>query len=442
MIKPIPTSIPFSPARVPFFYGWVILLLGAAGTVASIPGQTMGVSVLTDALIDAMGLTRVQLSLAYLVGTLISAFLLPRAGRLYDEVGARVLMAATAALLGLVLLVLPEADHLANGLGHLLPEVRAVVLAWMVMTGLFLLIRLFGQGMLTMVSRNMVMKWFVERRGLANAMMGVVISFGFSATPGILNTAIEQAGWRMVWRGLGLIIGGGFALLALLLARDNPQECGLAPDGPLKSLGGRRRVPAEPDTPWTMEEARRTYAFWVFGLSMALFALYTTAMTFHIASLFEVADMSRSQAFGIFLPAAFLSVPLQILSSWWSDYTRLKYLLLIMLGGMLMSLAALTFLAPGWSYGILIVGNGIMGSQFGLIMSVTWPRLFGTLHLGAISGMVMGWVVAGSAVGPYLFSLSENYTGGYRPALVGCLLATAFLAACATRANPPPQKKT
>ena len=397
----------------------------------------MGVSVLTESLIEAMGLSRVELSLAYLVGTLTSSFFLPWAGRLYDRIGARVMISSTAVLMGAVLFLFPVADRMATGLTRWFPGVRVTFLAWGVMAILFFLVRFLGQGVLTLSSRNMVMKWYVERRGLANALMGVVVSFGFSAAPWVLNAAIDDMGWRSVWRWLGLILGGGFAVVALLLARDNPQACGLEPDGPLKSLGTRRRAPPQPSKDWSLKEARRTYVLWVFGITMALFALYITAVTFHIASLFEVVGMDRTQAFGIFLPAACLSVPLQILFSWWSDYTRLKYLFLIMLAGMILSLSSLILLAPGWPYILLIIGNGVMGSQFGLLMSVTWPRLFGTRHLGAISGMVMGWVVAGSAIGPYLFSLSEDATGSYTPALCACLLAAIVLTACTVRADPP-----
>lgn len=50
----------------------------------------MGVSVFTDALLEALRLSRDQLSLAYMFGTLLSGALLPYAGRLYDRFGARV----------------------------------------------------------------------------------------------------------------------------------------------------------------------------------------------------------------------------------------------------------------------------------------------------------------------------------------------------------------
>ena len=60
---------PFAPSRFPFFYGWVIVFAATIGSIFSIPGQTMGFSVFTDVLIEELGLSRVQLSLAYCLGT-------------------------------------------------------------------------------------------------------------------------------------------------------------------------------------------------------------------------------------------------------------------------------------------------------------------------------------------------------------------------------------
>ena len=60
---------PFAVRNVPFFYGWVVMIAGTIGVLCSAPGQTVGVSVFTDHLMAATGLTRVQLSLTYLVGT-------------------------------------------------------------------------------------------------------------------------------------------------------------------------------------------------------------------------------------------------------------------------------------------------------------------------------------------------------------------------------------
>ena len=44
---------PFAPRNLPFFYGWWLAAVGTLGILASMPGQTMGVSVFTDQLLEA-----------------------------------------------------------------------------------------------------------------------------------------------------------------------------------------------------------------------------------------------------------------------------------------------------------------------------------------------------------------------------------------------------
>jgi len=58
------------PAKSPVFYGYVILVVGTIGIYFSIPGQTIGVSVFTDPVKDALGLSRNQFSNAYMIGTI------------------------------------------------------------------------------------------------------------------------------------------------------------------------------------------------------------------------------------------------------------------------------------------------------------------------------------------------------------------------------------
>jgi OFA family oxalate/formate antiporter-like MFS transporter len=80
---------PFDPAKFPVFYGWVIVAASTIGIIASIPGQTMGVSVYTDTYIEILGLDRVQMTTAYLVGTGLSGFMVSAGGTLFDKLGAR-----------------------------------------------------------------------------------------------------------------------------------------------------------------------------------------------------------------------------------------------------------------------------------------------------------------------------------------------------------------
>ncbi len=77
------------PNKSPIFYGYIIAFAGTIGVLASLPGQTMGVSTFTDPVKDALGLSRVQFSNAYMFGTILSSLLLGRAGKWFDKYGAR-----------------------------------------------------------------------------------------------------------------------------------------------------------------------------------------------------------------------------------------------------------------------------------------------------------------------------------------------------------------
>ncbi|MCF8359720.1 MAG: MFS transporter [Prolixibacteraceae bacterium] len=423
------SPFPFKVNKFPFFYGWIILIAGTIGVVMSIPGQTMGVSVFTDFLIDALRIERTSLSLAYLLGTVISGFLITRAGKYYDIYGARFMAMVSGFMLGLMVIGLTKIDaivDLITGLFH--SSYRTPVVFVLLVIGFFG-IRFFGQGVLTMVSRNMVMKWFEKKRGFANAIMGVAVSFGFSYAPRLFNGMIEQSGWRATWVQIGLFVGIVFVLFALVFFRDNAVDCGLKPDGNLKIKGKRAWQKTTKEKTFTLKEARAKYSFWVFNLAIALNAMYVTAITFHVVSIFDQAGMDRQTAISIFLPASFVAVLFNFVGGWISDFIRLKYLLMINMAGIILSGFALIQLdSLPLAYYILIAGNGIMSGLFSVLNTVTWPRFFGTKHLGAISGYSMSWTVIASALGPYLFSLSLKFTGAYTAGILFCVaFATALL---------------
>ena len=421
---------PFNPARLPVFYGFGVLFFGTLGILASAPGQTVGVSVFTDHLIEALSISRTELSLTYLVGTVSSALLLAQAGKLYDYFGGRLVATAAALLLSLVLLGLTVVPRAAAALGGGVP-------ALVVMTLGFFLLRFSGQGMLNLASRNMVMEWFDERRGLANAFMGISISFGFSAAPRLFDALIGGLGWQGAWRalGLGIVV---FGVIAFLFYRDTPEAHGLLPDGPLRGRGRRQHAETSPGESFTAAEARRTYTFWLFASTLVLTGLVMTAYTFHIVSIFDDAGMSRSRAVGVFLPAAVVAVMVEIVGSYVSDFIRLKYLAMVQLSGLMILAASIAALGnSGAAYPGLIVGMGMMQGMFGIMANVTWPRFFGRGHLGAVAGFAMALNVAGTAVGPYAFSFARDLTGGYAAPALACAAVGAVLFLGAPRANRP-----
>ncbi len=428
---------PFPVSRIPFFYGWVILAAGTIGILMSIPGQTMGVSVFTESLLSDLQINRNNLSLAYLVGTLVSGLMITRAGKLYDKHGARVMAFIAGVMLGVMLVYLTRVDRLVDtmaGKGWLSPALLTFILLALGFWG----IRFFGQGLLTMVSRNMVMKWFNRRRGLANAVLGIFSALGFSIAPKILDQVIHRLEWRGAWIFLALLVGVGFAIFVLIVYRDNPEDCGCVADGKIGAAKKGRRPPSLPDHDYTLAEAKKTTAFWAFTLGLSLSALYISGLTFHVVSIFESVGLTRAQGLGIFIPTSLIAVAVQFIGGYASDYIKLKYLLLLFALGMILSTVGLIMLGGNsWAYWMVITGNGVVWGLYTVLIGVTWPRFYGLKNLGAISGFSLSLTVIGSALGPYMFSLSGDLTGTYDLVAWICLAIAVFLVGLALKSDNP-----
>lgn len=283
------TAIPFAPARWPFFYGWVLVAAATVGTLMSIPGQTMGVGTFSEDLSRAFHLSEVALSFAYMLGTLGSSMLLPFAGQLLDRVGARTMVVASALGLGVSLAVLSRADRLAAA------RPGSVVVATVVISTCFLLIRFFGQGCLTLVSRVAIGQWFNHRRGRAVAIWGLFVAFGFNSSPMLLNRMIADLGWRGAAMALAGIVGIAMPVIGWLFYRDNPERCGLVMDGIRDPEWHRRMTERVPDVRhhFTRGEAVRTPVFWMFNVGLATPSLIGTAAMFLITSIGKIALAHR-----------------------------------------------------------------------------------------------------------------------------------------------------
>ncbi|GGD09225.1 MFS transporter [Hyunsoonleella pacifica] len=398
-----------NPKKVPFFYGYVVLIFGSIGVLASIPGQTVGVSVFTDPVKDALGLSRNQFSNAYMFGTLLSAFFVSRAGVLFDRFGARYVAFFSAFLLGVSLVLCSQSVNISNSISVIL-NINSWVVPFVVITLLFFLIRFFGQGVLTMSSRNMIMMWFDKNRGKINAISSVTVSLGFSVSPLLINYLIDENGWQMSWQILAmcLII---FSFCIIQFYRNNPEDFGFKPDG--KSIKAKTLKISKVEKHFTLKEAKQTRAFWVIGLTLAFNSFFVTGFTFHVISIFESQDYTKDQAIAVFFPISIIAVIISTLGNVLSDYIHHKvYVYIMLFSGVLASLG-LYFLNSNIGVYALILGLGMFGGLFAVVNAVTWPRYFGREHLGAITGKVMSFLVIASAIAPSLFSYCYTALGSY-----------------------------
>ena len=375
----------------------------------SLPGQTVGMAVFTDQFIEHFGLTRTELSLAYLLGTITSAVFLTRAGRLYDRLGARFMIAGSSVLLGLALAFIASIDLLADLVTPVGQAASAVVVFPLMWLGYFG-VRFAGQGVLSGAATNVLLVWFDKRRGIVSGVRAVFATLGFSMAPVGFAWMIGALSWRGALLALAIIVGVVFSIAALLSLRDTPESCGLVPDGESQD-SAKQAAGRVPDI--TISAARRSAVFWIYSLVLALYGLFITAVVFHIVAIFAEAGRSASEAFAYFVPAAVVSVIVNLAGSWLADRAPLKWLLLTELGAFVIGTWGLLSLDQAWGYWTFIIGMGTASGLWGVLSNLSFIRFFGRRYLGEISGLNMTLSVIGSAIGPALFSVGNDVFGTY-----------------------------
>lgn len=398
--------------RSPVFYGWIVWGVATLGYLASSPGQSFTVSLFFDRFIEDLSLNRTTVSMLYSGGTLLAAGSLTFIGRWVDRVGSRLASTIIGALLALALVFM---SFVAGPL--------------MLLTG-FVLIRSLGQGSITLVSSNIIAQWFQRRRGLA---MGIT-SFVYMLSQGLivmgLTKLIDTVGWRTAWVVQAALVGVVVVPLMALLVRDHPEDVGLHPDGAAEPVRDANLPGANAEVNLTLKQAMGTPILWVFLLLQVLSAGWVTGLIIHQISLFEVVGHGPSVPVQTFSLAATVAAMFTLIAGPTVDRTKPQLVAaaqMLLLAGLLV-LATVMTTRP-----LTIVYGGLLGVFLGVwpvFDGVVWPNVFGRAHYGSIRGLVQTAGVAGSALGPVVFSLSADASGTYGVALwIGAGLALLIVAA-------------
>ena len=403
------------PHRLPFYYGWVIVILGTVVMIMSIPGQTMGVSPLTNQLIELLSIKRTHLTFAYLIGTLISSLFLPWVGRVLDRKGPQFMIAVSTIGLASSLMLIVATTKIVTY--YNLPSWVSLIMA----TIFFLGIRQFGQGQMTMIGRTIIGKWFETRRGLAFGINGIFVALGFGIAPQMLHLLLSKQGFNsslMTISALVILTG----IISYIFFRDTPESCGLAMEKRSKvnqqiSCEDTRQEISE--VSWPATEAKKTAAFWAFNLGNVAQAMLITAVTFHIAAIAEEQGVGVDKAFSLFLPTAIISTVGSAIGSWLSDRTSIRWHLTIMCVHLTVALVLINYLNTVWGFYGTAFCLGISGGLFACLTAIAWPKLYGRKHLGAINGFATSSMVFGSALGPYIYSIFRSDSAGFSNILLG-----------------------
>lgn len=389
-----------------------IAVVTAAGiiSVMTAPGQTPGLSVFTDPLIQELGISRTAISTSYLIGTLIGALAQPAIGRALDRWGARLVTAVIGVSFAAVLFALSFVGEIVG------------------LTSGFIGVRMAGQGALTLAATTAVARAIRRRRGLALGITSAIGSAGISLAPVLLERVIAQVGIHDTWRWQALAV----LIVVVPLALVFP---------------GRRRMrePASPATgqvaiqgeTWTVSEALHSGMFWVIAASLATSGTLITALSFHQIALLGERGLTPLEAAANFLPQMVTGLLATMLTGSLIDRTSPKLYVIFSMTTLAASLLMLPLVSPGWSavlYGLML--GAASGSLRGM-EAAAYVRYYGTQHIGSIRGIATSISLASTAFGPLALALGVDLVGGFTLPAVALAVIPLIVAMCAVFARPP-----
>lgn len=398
---------PSWPRAVPFYYGWVNVIVASLAMTATLPGRTHGLGLITEPLLADLGIDRLQFARVNLVASLLgAAFCLP-IGWLIDRYGVRAVLTLVTAALGLSVIGMSAATGAAS------------LMVWL------LLVRGLGQSALSVASMAAIGKWFRRRVGAAMGVFAVLLTCGFIVSVLALGAAIENWGWSAAWRNLGFVLLA-LAPLFWLLARSTPESCGIAPDEPLED----ESVAAASDD-YTFREALSTPAFWILVLGGSAFNLVWSGVTLFNESILSERGLDQTLAIQNMAILTGAGLIANLIAGALASRARVVKLLgaaLMILAAALVAFPSITTAAAAQLYATAI---GLSGGVVTVVFFAAWGHLFGRRELGRIQGAAQLATVLASALGPICLAESQARTGSYTPIFYGLGVTVALLAVCA-----------
>jgi len=388
------------------FYGWRIVALGFLINAFGVGTFFYGFSTFFNPLIMEFGWSRTLLSGVFSMSRMEGGIEGPIAGWLTDRFGSRRMLFIGILITGCGFILLKMVNSP--------PSLYALFL--LIATG-------FNMGYVHATGAA-VAKWFIKKRSRALSFLITGNGVGGAVFVPLIAWLITQYDWRMA----AVIIGVATILIPLplsLLIRSNPEDMGLRPDGD-SSISPKVDSEEQQDNnkassdvysdeiSFSVLEAIKTRAFWVYSGSMMLRACILSAIVVHqIPHLTDngIPYQTASNVLGLMV---LMSVPGRFIFGWLGDRfdkKKLLFLLCILQGlGIYIFINAST---PALLYLFVIVYGLGYGGAIPLTFALR-ADLFGRKNYATISGITMTVTMVGTVSAPlfagYLYDISHSYS--------------------------------
>ncbi|MEM1154383.1 MAG: MFS transporter [Pseudomonadota bacterium] len=396
---------------------WRILLFGFAMTFGSSLGQTYFIGLFGGDIRIDLGLTHSAFGAVYSIATLVSAIILLWSGTLIDKLPLTKL--AYLVIAGLAL-------------GCVLISVSVGVVTLFLS---ILILRHFGQGLMSMTGATTVVRYLDEQKGKANAVSGIGYSVSEAILPSIVIAQLAIMSWRHSWMIWAVLLLAVMPLATRWVLKGHDKRHA-------RYLHQVSQAQTESDATatrhWTRSEVLRDPVFYLFLPALLAQPLLFTGFIFHQVYLVDSKGWSIELWGALYIVYAAVAAAVKLIAGLLVDRfgaIRLAPFICLPFG------LGLFFLATSDSSVVALLFMVLLAVSIGAYSTISSPfyaEMYGSLHLGSIKSVVAASMVLASAIAPILigWGIDRGITID-RMALVAALytVIAAMLAAYAARSH-------
>jgi len=421
MTAPSSAAGPRWQARLPFYYGWVIVAITfLVGFFNS--GQSWVTSVFVISMQDELGWSRSAIYGASALRGVTALVSAPLVGGLADRPkGARWLLVFSG---------------LAGCLSVFMSSGVTQEWEFLLWFGLVGGLSSVGQGFVLLGAT--VPKWFVRRRGTAIAWASLAGGASPFAMPLVMTGFIDGLGWRNAWLALGVLVFLTTVLPAFLLHRQ-PEDIGLQPDGGT-TTGGAANAAAAAEVSLRLGEAVRTRTFWMLAVGIAAGSFCLGGLPASLVPIYVDRGFTPQAAAWTFTLYGAFSMAARFFWGYWAGRLHIRTLLLC-IAGYGAATAWTMIVLPGDLTLVYAPLAGFFVGGYIAYNQAAFAGYFGRAHLGAITGVARPLAILVSSAGPIALAGIRDVFGDYNlgfalVSLSWLLCGAALLCARPVRTTP------
>ena len=366
---------------LPFYYGWIVVGVGAAAVTSRVAGSVEVASVFVAALIAEYGWSSTLLAVPTLIGSSGSALAGPFVGRFLDKRGPRIVTTTGTALVGVSCLVLAATNSILFYIAF------------------YSLLRMAGQGMVQLSSQITAAKWFERRRGRAVALVTLISSIGLVAAPPIAQALIDGPGLAVAWVAFGLLALGIGTVPSLLFLVRSPEDMGLQPDGATRAQAPVQRYS------FTAGQAIRTPTLWAIVFAVFLVSSVMTGVGFHQLAYYVERGIPSSTGATV---VSVFALGFSIGGITWGplgDRLPIRPMLMALYGSGVGTMMLMLQVHAAWQAFAAALAFGVLVGGSMQLPTLLLANYFGRAHIGAIGGAVHMARGFGLGIGPVIGGL-------------------------------------